>query len=36
LSLLEAGVRVWRIGHGTSEIHRGMIARNMLGLSARE
>lgn len=28
--------RVWRIGHGTSEIHRWMIARNMLGLSARE
>lgn len=27
-------VRVWRIGHGTSEIHRWMIARNMLGLSA--
>ncbi len=23
-------VRVWRIGHGTSEIHRWMIARNML------
>lgn len=23
-------VRVWRIGHGTSEIHRMMIARNML------
>lgn len=29
-------VRVWRIGHGTSEIHRWMIARNMLGLSTRE
>jgi acyl-CoA dehydrogenase len=29
-------VRVWRIGHGTSEIHRWMIARNMLGLSSRE
>ncbi len=29
-------VRVWRIGHGTSEIHRWMIARNMLGLSARD
>jgi len=29
-------VRVWRIGHGTSEIHRWMIARNMLGMSARE
>lgn len=27
-------VRVWRIGHGTSEIHRWMIARQMLGLSA--
>lgn len=27
-------VRVWRIGHGTSEIHRWMIARNMLGLSS--
>ena len=23
-------VRVWRIGHGTSEIHRWMIARNLL------
>jgi acyl-CoA dehydrogenase len=23
-------VRVWRIGHGTSEIHRMMIARNLL------
>ncbi len=29
-------VRVWRIGHGTSEIHRWMIARNMLGMSARD
>ena len=29
-------VRVRRVGHGTSEIHRWMIARNMLGLSARE
>jgi acyl-CoA dehydrogenase len=29
-------VRVWRIGHGTAEIHRWMIARNMLGLSARD
>jgi acyl-CoA dehydrogenase len=29
-------VRVWRIGHGTSEIHRWMIARNMLGISARD
>ncbi len=29
-------VRVWRIGHGTSEIHRWMIARNMLDLSTRE
>jgi acyl-CoA dehydrogenase len=26
--------RVWRIGHGTSEIHRWMIARNMLGKAA--
>lgn len=24
-------VRVWRIGHGTSEIHRWMIARSLLG-----
>jgi acyl-CoA dehydrogenase len=29
-------VRVWRIGHGTGEIHRWMIARNMLGLSSRD
>ena len=29
-------VRVWRIGHGTSEIHRWMIARNMLGSAARD
>lgn len=29
-------VRVWRIGHGTSEVHRWMIARNMLGLSSRD
>ncbi|MEU3274223.1 acyl-CoA dehydrogenase family protein [Saccharomonospora sp. NPDC006951] len=29
-------VRVWRIGHGTAEIHRWMIARNLLGLSARD
>lgn len=29
-------VRVWRIGHGTSEIHRWMIARNILGLSAHD
>ena len=29
-------VRVWRIGHGTSEIHRWMIARNMLGPSSRD
>jgi acyl-CoA dehydrogenase len=29
-------VRLWRIGHGTAEIHRWMIARNMLGLSSRE
>lgn len=28
-------VRVWRIGHGTSEIHRWMIARNLLGREAR-
>jgi acyl-CoA dehydrogenase len=28
--------RVWRIGHGTSEIHRWMIARNLLGLSSQE
>jgi acyl-CoA dehydrogenase len=27
-------VRVWRIGHGTSEILRWMIARNLLGLAA--
>ena len=26
--------RVWRIGHGTAELHRWMIARNLLGLSA--
>jgi acyl-CoA dehydrogenase len=26
--------RLWRIGHGTSEIHRWMIARNMLSLTA--
>ncbi len=24
--------RVWRIGHGTAEIHRWMIARNLLNL----
>ncbi len=29
-------VRVWRIGHGTSEIHRWMIARNMLGPASRD
>ncbi|TDE10596.1 acyl-CoA dehydrogenase family protein [Jiangella asiatica] len=29
-------VRVWRIGHGTSEIQRWMIARNLLGQSARD
>lgn len=29
-------VRVWRIGHGTAEIHRWMIARNMLELSSRD
>jgi acyl-CoA dehydrogenase len=28
--------RVWRIGHGTSEIHRWMIARNMLGEAAND
>jgi acyl-CoA dehydrogenase len=28
--------RLWRIGHGTSEIHRWMIARDMLGKAARE
>lgn len=27
-------VRLWRIGHGTSEIHRWMIARNLLGAEA--
>jgi acyl-CoA dehydrogenase len=26
-------VRLWRIGHGTAEIHRWMIARNLLGLN---
>lgn len=29
-------VRVWRIGHGTAEIHRWMIARNLLGLSSKD
>jgi alkylation response protein AidB-like acyl-CoA dehydrogenase len=29
-------VRLWRIGHGTSEIHRWMIARDMLGKAARD
>ena len=29
-------VRVWRIGHGTSEIHRWMIARDALGPAARD
>lgn len=29
-------VRLWRIGHGTGEIHRWMIARNLLGLSSRD
>lgn len=29
-------VRVWRIGHGTAEVHRWMIARNMLDLSSRD
>lgn len=28
--------RLWRIGHGTSEIHRWMIARELLQLSARD
>lgn len=28
-------VRLWRIGHGTSEIHRWMIARELLGEEAR-
>lgn len=28
--------RLWRIGHGTSEIHRWMIARSMLGLSSND
>lgn len=28
--------RVWRIGHGAAEINRWMIARNMLGLAARD
>jgi acyl-CoA dehydrogenase len=27
-------VRLWRIGHGTAEIHRWMIARDMLGVAA--
>lgn len=26
-------VRLWRIGHGTAEIHRWMIARDLLGIS---
>lgn len=29
-------VRLWRIGHGTAEIHRWMIARHMLGDAARD
>jgi acyl-CoA dehydrogenase len=29
-------VRVWRIGHGTAEVHRWMIARNMLGLTSKD
>ncbi len=29
-------VRVWRIGHGTSEIHRWMIARQLLGAASAE
>lgn len=28
--------RLWRIGHGTAEIHRWMIARDMLGAAAAE
>ncbi|HEY8451191.1 MAG: acyl-CoA dehydrogenase family protein [Micromonosporaceae bacterium] len=27
-------VRVWRIGHGTAEVHRWMIARRLLGLKS--
>ena len=27
-------VRLWRIGHGTAEIHRWMIARDLLGSAA--
>ena len=27
-------VRLWRIGHGTAEIHRWMIARDLLGPEA--
>jgi acyl-CoA dehydrogenase len=34
LQSLYRQARVWRIGHGTSEIHRWMIARNMLGEAA--
>ena len=29
-------VRLWRIGHGTAEIHRWMIARDLLGPAARD
>lgn len=29
-------VRLWRIGHGTAEIHRWMIARDLLGPAATE
>jgi acyl-CoA dehydrogenase len=29
-------VRLWRIGHGTAEIHRWMIARDLLGPAAVE
>jgi acyl-CoA dehydrogenase len=29
-------VRLWRIGHGTAEIHRWMIARDLLGPAASE
>jgi acyl-CoA dehydrogenase len=28
--------RVWRIGHGTTEINRWMIARHLLNLSSRD
>jgi acyl-CoA dehydrogenase len=29
-------VRLWRIGHGTAEIHRWMIARDLLGPAAND